>query len=164
MRVVVGCFGNVLRGDDGFASAVFRRLQEIGPPPEVELLEIGIGGIHLVQELLDGTDALLVVDAVDLGRPPGTVVVQRPDVVDVATMSDQERRDQFADMHYATPERALMLASALGVLPAESWLVGCQVGEEDLLEQRLSPAVAAGVGPAADEIRRMVAELGVAWP
>lgn len=164
MRVLVACFGNLLRGDDGFASAVYRLLKDPPPPTGVELLEVGIGGIHLVHELLDGVDVLVVVDAVDLGRDPGTVVVQRPAVADVAMLTDDERRDHLADMHYAVPERALMLARALQVLPDETWLVGCQVGGEDVLEQRLSPAVAAGVSPAAAEVRRLVTSKGRAWP
>lgn len=163
MRIVVACFGNLLRGDDGFANAVYRRLAQEGSPPEVRLLEIGIGGIHLVHELLAGADALVVVDAVDLGRAPGTVVVQRPEVVDVTTLTPDARREELADTHYAEPARALMLADALGALPTETWLVGCQVGKEDALAQRLSPAVAAGVEPAAGEVRRVVTDLGVGW-
>jgi hydrogenase maturation protease len=157
MRALVACFGNVLRGDDGFGPAVASRMQ-VGPlPAGVEVMEVGIGGIHLVQELLDPVDVLVVVDAVDLGRAPGAVVVVVPEVVDVAALPVHQRRDQLADMHYATPERALMLARGLGTLPERTWLVGCQVAEPGSLGQGLSPAVAGAVGPAASEVRRLLA-------
>jgi hydrogenase maturation protease len=163
MRVLVGCFGNVLRGDDGFGVAVARALAERDLPPEVHVLDVGIGGISLVQELLDPADALVLVDAVDLGREPGTVLVLDPDVLDVATLPVTERRDLLADMHYATPERALMLARGLGVLPDTILMVGCQADDAERYGQGLSPAVAAAVDVAAAQVRHVVRDLGVAW-
>jgi hydrogenase maturation protease len=163
MNVVVAGMGNVLRGDDGFGVAVAQRLEAADPPSGVRVLELGIGGIHLVQELLEPTDALVIVDAVDLGRPPGAVTVIRPHVQDVAALSLKERHDALADMHYATPERALMLAGALNILPENVWLVGCQPRDADGLREGLSPEVAAALEPAIAEVRRLLAVLGVEW-
>ena len=157
MRILVAGVGNVLRGDDGFGVTVVQRLLERDVPDEVEVLDIGIGGIHLVQELFAGADALVVVDAVDLGKTPGTVVVQRPEIREVS------EPDDLADVHYATPERALMFARGLDILPASVWLVGCQVVDAASLGEGLSPAVARAVDPAAGEVRRLVRELGVGW-
>ena len=164
MNVVVAGMGNVLRGDDGFGVVVAQRLEAAGAPAGVRVLEVGIGGIHLVHELLDRARAVIVVDAVDLGRAPGTVVVMQPDVKDVHALTPRQRLDELADMHYATPERALMLARALGVLPQVVWLVGCQPRDADRLGEGLSPDVAAAVEPAIAEVRRLVGELGVDWP
>jgi hydrogenase maturation protease len=164
VRVIVAGVGNVLRGDDGFGVVVAQRLDTERPPPEVKVMDTGIGGIHLVQELLDRTDALIVVDAVDRGRAPGTVFVMRPDVEDVYELPLQERRDFLADMHYATPERALALARGLGVLPESVWIVGCQPADADRLGEGLSEPVAGAVEEAAREVRRLVTELGIAWP
>jgi hydrogenase maturation protease len=160
VRAVVACFGNVLRGDDGFGIVVAQRLRAADLPPGVEVVEVGIGGIHLVQDLLDPADVLVVVDAVDVGRPPGTVVVTIPDVVDVDALSPNERRDQLADMHYATPARTLMLARGLGVLPPTLWLVGAQVGPGEQLGEGVSPAVADAVDAAVHEVRSVLAAAG----
>src|SRR4051812_48391777 len=141
VRVVVAGVGNVLRRDDGFGVYVAEHLHERGAPDEVRVVDIGIGGIHLVHELLERADALIVIDAVDLGRPPGTVMVVRPEV------REPSGRDDLADMHYATPERALMLASALGVLPDRAWIVGCQPEDPDGLGHGLTPTVARAVEP-----------------
>jgi hydrogenase maturation protease len=163
VRIVVAGVGNVLHGDDGFGVAVADRLLADGVPAAVRVVDVGIGGIHLVHELMEAADALVVVDAVDVGRPPGTVVVLEPEVRDVKAMSLLERHDELADMHYATPDRALMLARALDVLPGHVWIVGCQPEDAERLGEGLSPAVAAGVDAAAREVRRLVAELGVPW-
>jgi len=106
MRILVAGMGNLLRRDDGFGVIVAQRLLD-GPIPDgVTVMEVGIGGIHMVQALFDPTDGLVVLDAVDLGRHPGTIVVIQPEVTDLATLSLSERHDQLADMHYATPSRA----------------------------------------------------------
>lgn len=162
-RILVAGFGNVLRGDDGFGNVVVDRLRDEEVPAGVEVMEVGIGGIHLVQELMSGIDALVVVDAVDLDRDPGTVVVMRPDVRDVSGLPVHQRRDELADMHYATPDRALMLANALDLLPDEVWLVGGQVSHPERLGEGLTDALSRAVDPAVDEIRRLVSELGIPW-
>ncbi|HWH30827.1 MAG TPA: hydrogenase maturation protease [Mycobacteriales bacterium] len=158
MSAIVACFGNVLRGDDGVGPAVAEALRAEPLPPGVRVLEVGIGGIHLVQELMDGVDVLLVVDAVDLGRPAGSVVVQRPDVLDVSTLPVDRRRDELADMHLATPSRALMVALGLGVLPATTLLVGVQSTDTEQPRQGLSPAARRAVPAAVAEVRRLLAE------
>jgi hydrogenase maturation protease len=165
VRVVVAGFGNVLRADDGFGVAVANRLVEDEIPAGVEVLEVGIGGIHLVQDLIaEPADGLVILDALELGRPPGTVVVLRPDVLDVLKLDVHARRDHLADMHYATPERALMLAAAMGVLPAATMLVGCQPIDADGIGEGLSHPVAMGVEQALVEVRRVVSEMGIDWP
>jgi len=158
VRVLVAGMGNLLRRDDGFGVYVAERLQAASAPPEVRVVEVGIGGIHLVHELLAHADALIVIDALDLGREPGTVMVVRPEV------RAPQGRDDLADMHYATPERALMLAQALGVLPVDAWIVGCQPEDADGLGEGLTDSVARAVEPAVEEIRRLTRTLGVPWP
>ncbi|MDQ3733444.1 MAG: hydrogenase maturation protease [Actinomycetota bacterium] len=159
MSVLVACFGNVLRGDDGFGYAVAQRLLSENLPANVRVIEVGIGGIHLVQELMAGVEALIIVDAVDLGRPPGTVITQIPDVADVSALPINERRDQLADMHLATPERALMMAKGLGVLPSATFVVGVQTVDTERAEQRLSNATATAVSVAVEEVRRLAQAL-----
>jgi hydrogenase maturation protease len=155
---IVACFGNVLRADDGVGPAVAQALLAAPLPAGVRVLEIGIGGIHLVQELLDGVDVLIVVDAVDLGRPAGTVVVQKPDVLDVSTLSVERRRDELADMHLATPARALMVALGLGVLPPTTLVVGVQTTDTQEPRQGLSETTQRAVAVVVEEVHRLLAE------
>lgn len=151
--------GNVLHGDDGFGVAVAEALSARKLSPNVKIMDVGIGGIHLVQELLQGYDALVIVDAVDQGAPPGTVFVLTPEVPDLASMASEERMPFLADMHYTVPSRALIMAKALGALPEQVWIVGCQPGTTEELGLELSPAVRRAVPEAAARIEHIVTGL-----
>ncbi len=48
-------------------------------PDGVRVADFGIRGVHLAYELLDGYDVLVLVDAVPMGEPPGTLAVIEPD-------------------------------------------------------------------------------------
>ena len=159
-RMLVVGVGNVLHGDDGFGVAVAERLASRPLPAGVTVAETGIGGIHLVHELMAGYDALVVVDTVDRGRPPGTVMVIEADVIDVGPMAVEDRHDLLADMHLATPERALMVARAVGVLPERTLIVGCQPVEIETLGIGLTEPVTSAVELAVTEIERCLADLG----
>ncbi len=159
MKVLIAGVGNILRRDDGFGVEVARRLQDLPLPEGVKVVETGIAGIVLVQELQEGWDALVVIDAVDHGRTPGTVMFIEPDVIDVHALSFERRHDLLADMHLATPELAMMLARALGVLPSNVVLVGCQIAEPDAVGEGLTACVAQAVDVAVREIVRHVGEL-----
>ena len=159
MRILIAGVGNVLKADDAFGVEVARRLDAMDLPDGVHVVETGIGGIALVQELQDGWDALIVADAVDRGRPPGTVMLIEPDVIDVHALSWGERHDLLADAHLATPERVFMLSRALGVLPERLLMVGCQPLDADALGTEMSEPVRLAVDVAVHEILRHVAEL-----
>lgn len=159
MRILVAGVGNLLQGDDGFGVVVAHRLQASELPAQVKVVETGTGGIHLVQEISAGYDALIMVDAVDRGRPPGTVMVIEPEIDSSEGMTTIERFDYLADMHFTKPSKALMLAQALKILPARTYLVGCQPLVMDRLERRLSPPVEGAVEAALAEIRTLIDEL-----
>ncbi|MYE08977.1 MAG: hypothetical protein F4Y05_05175, partial [Acidimicrobiaceae bacterium] len=92
-------------------------------------------------------------------RPPGTVMVIDAEVIDVGELPVDERHDLLADMHLATPERALMVAKAAGVLPERTIIVGCQPAEVDTLGIGLSSTVTRAVDDAVTEVERCVREL-----
>lgn len=146
MRVLIAAFGNELRGDDGFGIAVLRRVEAMPPRPDVRCVEIGTAGVTLAQELLDPCDRLIIVDAMERGGAPGTVYVMKVDEVPAA-------RD--IDMHLAVPARALSLAKAIGALPAETYLVGCEPAQVDELTMDLSAPVRAAVAEAAARVQAL---------
>ena len=156
-KVLVAGVGNVLRGDDGFGVAVAERLIADGClPSHVDIVETGIGGVSLVQQLMDGYQAFIVVDATDRGAEPGTVFVIEPHVPDVEERPSAPWHDELSDLHLVEPSRVFTLAKALGVLPETTWLVGCQPYDCDELAERLSPKVQSAVDVAIKRIRELI--------
>ena len=148
MRILVAGFGNVLRGDDGFGVEVIRRLRESDlARADVHLMEVGTAGIGLAQELLTPCDRLIIVDAMTRGGRPGTVYVTHVESVESATE---------VDLHLAVPARALAVAKALGALPREVYIVGCEPAEVDELTTELTPLVAAAVETVLQHVRRLI--------
>jgi hydrogenase maturation protease len=163
VKILVAGVGNILNGDDGFGVEVLRVLAHHSLPNGVVLTETGIGGIALVQDLMQGFDACIIVDAVDRGRPPGTVMVIEPDIIDVHVLRPEERHDLLADMHLATPSRALLVAQALGCLPARRVIVGCQPEEVETLAIGLTATVQAAIPVAISEIERCIRQWQQSW-
>lgn len=148
-RTLVAGFGNVLRGDDGFGLEVLRQLADAPLADNVELLDVGTGGIRLAQELLGGYTRLIIIDAMTENGRPGTLYVRAIEGV----MPARE-----IDMHSALPSRALMLARALGSLPPQIYMVGCEPDEVDELLGDLSPVVRAAVPAAVAAVRKLLDE------
>jgi hydrogenase maturation protease len=158
-RVLVACVGNVLAHDDGFGVAVARALEAEPMPDGVDLIETGIGGMSVVQRLMDGYDAIVVVDAVDRGERPGTLWVLEPEVPEPGAVGSDEWRGLFQNLHLTEPFRILLMARSIGALPGVVRLVGCQPYDTDSMDERLSPPVAAAVPLAAERVRRIAADL-----
>jgi coenzyme F420 hydrogenase subunit delta len=73
--VIAGC-GNPLFADDGFGPAVIEELKRLQLPDNVKAIDAGLGGPHFIFTLLDDsvTKKLIILDAVDVGAEPGTLV------------------------------------------------------------------------------------------
>ena len=158
-RLLIGGMGNVLRGDDGFGVAVAREAAErcwSGAALDVEVAEVGIGGLHLVQELQEGYDALVIVDAVERGAEPGRLFVLEPTVPDARELEADERRSIVAETHQTVPARVMLMARALEVLPPEVRILGCQPADVEELDMELSPAVAGAVPRALESLAGLV--------
>lgn len=158
MRILVVGLGNVLRGDDGFgvkAVAAFRHRAD----RDVTVIETGIGGMHLVQELMQGYDAIVLFDAVDRGHEPGRLTVLEPMLPDLDSLDETERRDYFSETHYATPIRALTLAREVGALPPIVRIIGCQAADADAFGLGLHATVEAAIPRAVDIAVELVSGL-----
>jgi hydrogenase maturation protease len=145
-RVLVAGVGNVLRGDDGFGPAVTKLLDNL--PEGAEVIETGIGGVALLQELMAGCSGLILIDAVERKAPPGTVFLITPEVMDGV---------HVPDVHLANPDRVLSMAKTMGVLPDRVRIVGCQPADNmEELDQGLSPEVQRALAIAVAKIEETV--------
>ncbi|MFL6137326.1 MAG: hydrogenase maturation protease [Frankiaceae bacterium] len=155
-RTLVAGVGNVFLGDDGFGSAVAQALARRELPGGVEVADIGIRGVHLAYQLLDGYDALVLVDAVARGEPAGTVTVLE------TSLAAHARSDDAAppvDPHDMGPDAVLRLlaglAGTLGAAVGRVLVVGCEPASLDE-GIGLSPAVEAAVPVAVGTVLDLV--------
>jgi len=112
--------------------------------------EVGIGGIHMVQELMLGYDALILFDAFDRGGKTWQLWLLEPELPDIDSFTEEERRNFFADVHYATPVRAMTMARAVGALPSMVRIIGCQPSDADAFGMDMHADVKAAVPLAID--------------
>ncbi|RFS87442.1 hydrogenase maturation protease [Actinomadura spongiicola] len=159
-RVLVAGIGNVFLGDDGFGVEVVRRMDGSVLPANVEVADYGVRGVHLAYEVLDGRhDVLIMVDAVPVEGPPGTLAVIEVDAATVdGTETGADPEDPLGppavDGHGMHPVAVLRLLRRLGGDLPRVFVVGCRPAVVDE-RMELSEPVRAAV----DEAVRMVTEL-----
>ncbi len=160
MRILIAGMGNVLRGDDAFGIRVVQAIAQSGKVPDtVRVYEAGIAGIPLVQELMDGYEALIVVDAVDRGAAPGTIFVLEPDDSPAQEVDAGRLHQSLVDAHYADPSKVLLLARALNVCPPQVFIAGCQPAFIEDAVEGMHPAVERAVPLAVERILALVESL-----
>lgn len=158
-RILVSGVGNVLHQDDGFGIELVRQLQQQNNLPDtVKIMETGIGGIHLVQELYNGYEVLILVDAVARKGKPGQIYLLEAEVGDITEMPVQQRRDFLADMHFTNPSRAMMLAKGLNILPPQVYILGCQPAAFDDFKMGLSKEIIEAIPRAIDLLEKWVTD------
>jgi hydrogenase maturation protease len=141
--LVVG-IGNRLRGDDGAGPAVAERVREqLG---DGVLVVEHDGEPAALLDLLSRARVAVLVDAAQQGTPPGTCT--RID----AGAGPLPAAIGAVSTHGVGLAEAIELGRALGRLPPALDVV-CVEGDSYGIGDGLSPAVAAAIGPAADEVR-----------
>jgi hydrogenase maturation protease len=71
-KILILGIGNVLLTDEGIGVRVAEKMREMNLPPDVEVMDGGVGGLNL-HFLIEGRKKVIVVDAVKAGAPPGTL-------------------------------------------------------------------------------------------
>lgn len=145
--LVIGC-GNLLGADDGVGLAALERLREqFSFPPEVRLEDGGTWGLNLLP-LIEESGRLLLVDAINDGAAPGTLLVLERDRL-------PKYFSQKVSPHQIDLREVLALAEFRGTLPAETVAIGVQP-ERIEMSTELSPSVA---GRVPDLVNAVVARL-----
>jgi hydrogenase maturation protease len=148
--ILVAGIGNLFLSDDGFGSEVARRLAAQPMPAGVRVVDYGIRGMHLAYDLLDGYDALVVIDALPGRGSPGDLTLLE--------VGPDDLGEGELDAHGMAPVSVLASLDQLGGALPPTFIVGCQpadVGEGI----GLSPAVASAVDRAIDLVRDQLARL-----
>jgi hydrogenase maturation protease len=147
--LLVAGVGNIFFRDDAFGVEVARRLTGRELPPGTEVADFGIRGVHLAYEVAGGYSSLILVDALDLGEPPGTLaVIDAGDEVGPASKVCLDSH-WVLDGHSMSPAVVLSALSRLGARLERALVVGCQPACVDEGEG-LSPPVEAAVQTAVE--------------
>jgi hydrogenase maturation protease len=161
-RVLVAGIGNIFLADDGFGSEVARALARQPLPQGTRVVDYGIRGMHLAYDLLEGYDALVIIDTVPGRGTPGELLVLEVGAQDLGA---QDLGAGELDPHGMAPAAVLASLSTLGGALPRTFVVGCAPQSTDE-GMGLSPAVQAAVGPACvavqELLERELASCGVA--
>ena len=135
--------GNSLAADDGAGPAVIEELRRRPLPDDVEVVSVGADGLAAIRYLEEDGD-VVIVDAVRMGEPPGTVLTFPAKTAKVKIMADA------LSLHGIGLSYALELAEKMG-LPADVTIVGI---EPQTVEPggEMSEIVARAVTRAADVV------------
>jgi len=135
-KTVVLGLGNVLHADDGAGPQAIKRLREDPRvPKDVSLVEGGTLGLELLPYVWD-CSRLIVIDAVDVGEAPGTVVRM--------TGEELNSLPGSASVHQLGVSDLLVALRVLSQREPEVVLLGAQLANTEWSTE-LSPAVAAGM-------------------
>jgi hydrogenase maturation protease len=119
--------------------------------PRVQLVDYGIRGMHLAYDLLDGCDALVLVDAIPDNGAPGTVHVFEADHESLAAATG-------LDAHAMDPGAVFASLNALGGTPPYTIVIGCEIANTDE-GIGLSDAVANAVPEAVRAVEDVLSDL-----
>lgn len=121
-HILIAGIGNIFLGDDGFGPEVIRHVAPRFADGGVRVVDYGIGGMHLAYDLLDGWDALVLIDALPDRGAPGELRVFE---------ADHETFDASTglDVHSMDPSAVFASLRALGGTPPRTIVIGCQVAD-----------------------------------
>ena len=150
-QILIVCIGNDLVGDDGIGSAVWRQLSSRTLPDRIRLVNLGLGGLDLL-EIMEGESLLIVVDAVQLGGVPGTVYC-----LESTEMTPAPGRPVSG--HGIGLQEALKMGAVLYPerMVEKAFFVGIEGKCFDQLGRGLSPKVEAAIPDAIRIIENLVA-------
>ena len=144
---VVG-IGNNLLQDDGVGIHALRHFEAHHADPDVRCLDAGTVGLALMDRLAN-LEGLVAVDAMRLGKPPGTVTVLEGEAM------DRHLRNHHGSVHELGLSDILDALRLCGDLPANRALVGIEPESMDWGTEP-TPAVAAVIPSATAKIRDLV--------
>ncbi|MFA5139907.1 MAG: hydrogenase maturation protease [Elusimicrobiota bacterium] len=146
-RTVVAGLGNPLMGDDGAGIAVLKELQKRPLPGNTVLLDAGTDGLKLAS-FLSPSDKAILVDAVRMGKPAGSVHVFRPEQADLRPCESS-----LSGHSLGLSDTLKLLALTGGT--QDITIVGIEP-ERIASWMGLSPVVEASVSPAVDRVLELI--------
>jgi hydrogenase maturation protease len=153
MAILVLGIGNSLMNDDAVGVTAIEELQaRYSFPAGVTVVDGGTLGLDLLP-MLEGVRKLLIIDAIDMGAPPGALFRLQGEEVPRAFASK-------LSVHQMGVQDLLAVAELQGHVPEELVVWGVQPGSIEM-EMRLTPAVAAAIAPLLEGVIKELAGWGI---
>ncbi len=154
-RSIVLGLGNLLNRDEGLGVQCLDPLRRrLGSVAGLEILDGGVLGLDLLP-LVESASTLLLLDAVDARKPPGTLI-------ELAGLEIPLYGRAKLSWHQVTFQEVLELAAMRSRLPERLRLVGIQPADLSIGIE-LSPAVAAALPALVDRAAAVLAGWGFKW-
>ncbi len=142
MQILILGVGNLLWADEGFGVRCAETLvQRYRWPETVTILDGGTQGIYLLP-YLQAASHLLILDAADFGKPPGTLLVARDNALPAYW-----NREQLS-LHQMGMNDLLACAQLTGQVPQHITLIGVQPVVLDDFGGSLSDPIRQQIEPA----------------
>jgi hydrogenase maturation protease len=143
MRTLVLGLGNLVHSDDGAGIHAVQRMQtDARVPSDVVIIDGGTQGLSLLPHI-SGFERLLVIDAVDAGEPPGTLIR-----LEGRALADMPGN---ASVHQLGFSDLMVAMKLLGDLPAEVVVFGVQPMSTEWSAE-LTPPVEKALSPLIDSV------------
>ena len=148
-------FGNILLGDDGAGVRLVERLRTESPDSAYEFVDGGTMSFSLLSHV-EATNAMLVIDAAELGAPAGSTMLLENEAMDQFLKSARRRT-----VHEVGLVDLLDMARLRNCLPRRRALLCIQPALIDWSESR-SPPVEAALAQASAQARALLSRWCIA--
>jgi hydrogenase maturation protease len=153
LNICVLGIGNILLSDDGVGVHVINRLnKEYKFPKSIRLIDGGTKGLDLLP-FFEGNDRVLIIDAVDFKKEPGTIHI-----------IDGEKVKGFLSsklsVHQIGLPDMLLAAQLMGIAPSRVCLIGIQPKSTETGIE-LSDEVKAQMGLLVEKVIQKLREWGI---
>lgn len=155
-KILVAGIGNAWLSDDGFGSAVVKRLSERALPPEAAVFDFGTGGLDLAYEIMRGYDAVIFIDVSRQGGQPGTLYVMEASEAEAEAGIED---GQVLNPHAMDPQTVLRFVKTLGAWPGKVLVIACEPAVVEEMGMELSGDVLAAVDRAVDVVAATIEQL-----
>lgn len=129
--VLILGIGNILMQDDGIGIHVLNELKKMNLPDQVELMDGGTGGFHLIP-IIEGKKKLIILDAILSEDKPGSVYRLKFEDIDYKNTPNISLHEagiiealKLSSVHEKMPETVI-----IGVRPKEYKTFGLDVTPE----------------------------------
>jgi hydrogenase maturation protease len=132
-NILILCCGYPYATDSGFGYHVFKALEKMQLPGNVDLMEVGYSAC-MVPHVIEGMDKLIIIDTFYIQGEPGTILRLKPEEVPLMTLAG---KTDTSKLHLMDELNMLKL---IGKCPATTF-IGIIPQDSETESERLTPEV-----------------------